>query len=348
MASKPHQAKSFEEEHAEPDELKGCLGCCVMCCFGCLTCCGCRNVVCRKIIFFPPNPPFYKIADEKLLRIPPDLLPHSEVLTEQDTKLMSQAKLARDLDVRVVRLKTSRGSEVCGCYITHPKATDTILYSHGNATDVGMQSYAVETMVINCRVNVFFYDYTGYGWSAQQGQPSPAHVESDCEAAYEYLVETANVPPEKIILYGQSLGSVPSCILAQNHKVKGMVIHSGLASAIRVIKPSIKKSPWFDLFRNCETIKKARCPVFVIHGTVDIAVPFSNGRLLYDNAPMKIDPWWVSGANHNNIEMDFHREYYVRLIKAFEQFTDIQKKGGSGPNGAEYKVPVTKQPKTSL
>jgi len=55
-----------------------------------------------------------------------------------------------------------------------------------------------------------------------------------------------------------------------------MVIHSGLASAIRVIKPSIKKSPWFDLFRNCETIKEAKCPVFVIHGTVDIVIFVKN------------------------------------------------------------------------
>ena len=32
--------------------------CRLLCCFGLITCCGCRNIVCRRLVFFPP-PPMY-------------------------------------------------------------------------------------------------------------------------------------------------------------------------------------------------------------------------------------------------------------------------------------------------
>mmetsp|Transcript_7191 Transcript_7191/g.13332 ORF Transcript_7191/g.13332 Transcript_7191/m.13332 type:complete len:370 (-) Transcript_7191:148-1257(-) len=324
MAHKSDRIDNGANAPEEPPELGGCIGCCMMCCFGCLTCCGCRDAVCRKIMFFPPEPPFYKISDDsKLMRIPLELLPNTEDLSQDDVKRMGQAHFSKRLEVKLVRLKTERRSEIVACHITHPKAKSTVLYSHGNATDIGMQSYAIETLVIACRVNVLFYDYTGYGWSARHDKPAPSHVGADAEAAYTYLVKDAGVPASSIILYGQSLGSVPSCLLAKNHKVKGLVIHSGMASAIRVLKPSIKRSPWFDLFRNVDVIRDAKCPVFIIHGDADKAVPFSNGKALYDNAPMKIRPWWVKGGDHNNIEMDHAREYYQRLIHAFRSFDKV-------------------------
>eukprot|EP00466_Bigelowiella_natans_P002713 jgi/Bigna1/70179/fgenesh1_pg.11_\ len=178
-----------------PDELGGCTGCCVMCCFGCLTCCGCRDVICRKLIFFPPSPPFYKIGEDEakkdivLHRIPLPLLPQTEDLSEEDLKNMTPATLQPSLKVRSVKLKTALNSEIMACHITHPKATDTVLYSHGNATDVGMQSYAVETLVLPCRANVLFYDSPGYGYSPNPGKPSPKHIGADIQPAYDYLVK---------------------------------------------------------------------------------------------------------------------------------------------------------------
>mmetsp|Transcript_18085 Transcript_18085/g.44345 ORF Transcript_18085/g.44345 Transcript_18085/m.44345 type:complete len:361 (-) Transcript_18085:101-1183(-) len=354
---KPIPSQSVNMDGEEAQELGGCTGCCIMCCFGCLTCCGCRNWVCRTLIFFPPNPPFYKLGKDEgkeLLRIPINLLPQTENLSEEDLKLMTPAVLPKPLEVRILKLKTTKNSEITACYITHKSAKDTILYSHGNATDVGMQSYAVETLVLGLRVNVLFYDYTGYGFSANPGRPSPAHIESDADAAFKYLVEKEGVPAKNIILYGQSLGSVPSCLLAKKYRVKGMVIHAGLASALRVLKPSLQKSPWFDLFRNVDNIKMAKCPVFVIHGTADMAVPFSNGKALYDNAPQKIAPWWVKGAHHNDIEMNYARQYYVKLEASFREFRRLQTLSGAEsktPNDAEAKIgsaPIIHQPNTSL
>eukprot|EP00468_Gymnochlora_sp_CCMP2014_P004406 CAMPEP_0167755122 /NCGR_PEP_ID=MMETSP0110_2-20121227/8647_1 /TAXON_ID=629695 /ORGANISM="Gymnochlora sp., Strain CCMP2014" /LENGTH=315 /DNA_ID=CAMNT_0007641071 /DNA_START=206 /DNA_END=1153 /DNA_ORIENTATION=- len=306
----------------------------------------------RQIIFFPPKPPFYKVSPEgKLLRIPLQLLPKDETapLAEDDLKLMVPVAVPNEFSMKITKVKTKRGSTIVICHLTHPRAKrGTLLHSHGNATDIGLQSYGAEQIILACRVNLVFYDYTGYGQSS--GLATPRDVEADADAVYQYLIDSG-VKEEDIILYGQSLGSVPTCYLARKHQVKGLVIHSGLASAIRVIRPELKKSPWFDLFRNVEVIRGAKCPAFIIHGTHDEAVPFSHGKMLYKAAPETIPAWWVRGAHHNNIELDYASEYSVRLLRAIEAFERIQrkrgKKGGDTKQSEEKRVPIVSQPKST-
>lgn len=36
----------------------------LVCCFGCLSVCGCKNVVCRKLVFFPPVPAMYALEEK--------------------------------------------------------------------------------------------------------------------------------------------------------------------------------------------------------------------------------------------------------------------------------------------
>ena len=77
-----------------------------------------------------------------------------------------------------------------------------------------------------------------YGLSA--GKPSPAAVYADAEAVYDhYVTEYGHLSHLPIICYGQSLGSGPSLHLASTPKLKvdGLIVHSGLISALKVIKP---------------------------------------------------------------------------------------------------------------
>ena len=74
------------------------------------------------------------------------------------------------------------------------------------------------------------YDYTGYGKST--GRPAEEQCYADIEAAFQHLTEQLGQSPEKIVLYvaffsvsqhmhstyhryGRSLGSGPTCYLAQ-------------------------------------------------------------------------------------------------------------------------------------
>lgn len=46
-------------------------------------------------------------------------------------------------------------------------------------------------------------------------------IYNDIDTVYDYIVNQLGVKPETIILYGRSLGSGPSCYIAEKRKVGG-------------------------------------------------------------------------------------------------------------------------------
>jgi pimeloyl-ACP methyl ester carboxylesterase len=59
------------------------------------------------------------------------------------------------------------------------------------------------------KVNICAYDYTGYGCSS--GEPNIMDTYADIEAVVDHLVRARGTDPQRIVLYGQSIGSGPSC-----------------------------------------------------------------------------------------------------------------------------------------
>jgi hypothetical protein len=83
-------------------------------------------------------------------------------------------------------------------------------------------------------------------------------------------------PSRQVVVYGQSVGSGPSCFLASREHVAGLVLHSGLTSGLRVLTPS-RALGCFDIFPNVDRIQRVTCPVLVIHGEKDVEVPCEHG-----------------------------------------------------------------------
>lgn len=122
-------------------------------------------------------------------------------------------------------------------------------------------------------------EYTGFGES--NGRiPGEEVLYLDIETVYEYLVDNLGIPSENILLYGRSIGSGPSCFLAEKYKLGGLVLHSGLMSALRVILDLRFTLP-FDKFANIDRMKNIDCPVYVIHGKRDEVVPFYHAIEMY-------------------------------------------------------------------
>jgi pimeloyl-ACP methyl ester carboxylesterase len=131
----------------------------------------------------------------------------------------------------------SAESRIPAFFIERPNAQVTILFSHGNAEDLGMIYDWFNDLARALRVNIMAYDYTGYGKS--NGSPHEYYCYEDIEAAYRYLIEVRRLQPEQIVLYGRSLGSGPSCYLAaktsrEGRPVAGVILQSPLLSAYRV------------------------------------------------------------------------------------------------------------------
>ncbi|KAL2618215.1 hypothetical protein AAZV13_08G232300 [Glycine max] len=172
------------------------------------------------------------------------------------------------------------------------------------------------------------YDYSGYGQSS--GKPSEQNTYADIEAAYKCLVEMYGAKEEDIILYGQSVGSGPTTDLATRlPNLRAVILHSPILSGLRVIYP-VKKTYWFDIYKNIDKIPLVNCPVLVIHGTADDVVDYSHGKQLWEHCKQKYEPLWIKGGNHCNLEL------YPQYIKHLKKFitaieTSSHKKTGSGP-----------------
>ena len=59
---------------------------------------------------------------------------------------------------------------------------------------------------------------------------------------------------DKIVLYGQSIGTVPTIDLASRYEVRAVILHSPLSSGLRVACPDTKKTWCFDVFPSIEKI----------------------------------------------------------------------------------------------
>ncbi|CAI9110656.1 OLC1v1010720C2 [Oldenlandia corymbosa var. corymbosa] len=171
------------------------------------------------------------------------------------------------------------------------------------------------------------YDYSGYGQST--GKPTEYNTYADIDAIYKCLKEQYGVKDEQLILYGQSVGSGPTVDLASRvPNLRGVVLHSPIMSGLRVLYP-VKKTYWFDIYKNIDKIGLIKCPVLVIHGTADEVVDCSHGKQLAELCKQKYEPLWISGGGHCNLEL------YPEYIKQLKKFVLTLGKSKPATNGSE-------------
>lgn len=221
---------------------------------------------------------------------------------------------------QILQLQLTNGSQISAIYLANPKATYTILYSHGNAEDLGTDLNALKDLR-DLGFSVFAYDYNGYGTSV--GTPSESDAYMDVNAAYDYVTGTLKVAPERIIAYGRSLGGAMAVDLASRKPLAGLVIESSFVTAFRVVT-RVPLFP-FDKFRSIDKLKDVHCPVLVIHGKSDGVIPFWHGEKLYQQANEPKMSLWINGAGHNDLLEVAGEKYDIALRK----FRDSLKK----PNG---------------
>jgi len=223
---------------------------------------------------------------------------------------------------------TKRGETIATMYIGCPGSRTMLLFSHGNATDIGCMRDHLIDLSQQLQVNIFTYDYSGYGLST--GKANAHNTLSDIEAAYDYMIKKYPTECNVVILYGQSLGTGPTIYLSRVKRVTGIVIHSGLMSALRVIKP-VPDTRWFDIYPNIDLIKEVKCPVFIIHGTADQEIPVHHGQALASIAPNPYKPYWVEGAGHNNIEVHWREPYLERMRQFVGEMERLEVKRATQP-----------------
>ncbi|KAL6960497.1 hypothetical protein U1Q18_038260, partial [Sarracenia purpurea var. burkii] len=187
--------------------------------------------------------------------------------------------------------------------------------------------------------NIDEYDYSGYGQSS--GKPSEQNTYADIEAVYKCLEESYGVKQEDVILYGQSVGSGPTLDLAVRlPKLRAVVLHSPILSGLRVMYP-VKRTYWFDIYKNIDKIPLVNCPILIIHGTSDEVVDCSHGKQLWELCKEKYEPLWIKGGNHCDLEQ------YPEYIRHLKKFISTVEKSPSQRQASRRSTDQFEQPRRS-
>lgn len=176
-----------------------------------------------------------------------------------------------------------------------------VLYFHGNAGSIAgradrAQYFARQGMG---------YLLPSYRYNAGAGgQPSEEALIADAEAAYDWLL-SRGVAPDRIILYGESLGSGVAVAMAKRRDVAAVILEAPYSSIAEVAQSVYWYMParWLvhDKFDSVDLIGALDIPILVVHGARDRTIPLHFARSLHRAAPEDAEMVILPDAGHADL-----------------------------------------------
>jgi fermentation-respiration switch protein FrsA (DUF1100 family) len=199
-----------------------------------------------------------------------------------------------------VTLTTADGVSLHGWFVPRGENNPVLLYFHGNAGNISHRLMRIG-LFHRMGLQVFIIDYRGYGRSG--GHPSEEGTYLDAKAAWRYLTETRGFDPERIVIFGRSLGAAVAADLAARVRPGALVLDSAFTSLPELGQELYPFLPvkWLARLRypTLERLKEVRCPVLIIHPRHDEIVSLRHGQRLYEAAREPKQLLVVEGS-HNN------------------------------------------------
>jgi alpha-beta hydrolase superfamily lysophospholipase len=200
---------------------------------------------------------------------------------------------------RDVTLVTADGLRLAAWHFPVDSARATVLVAPGNAGNRHLRVPLARALTAR-GLSVLLLDYRGYG--GNPGDPTEEGLALDVRAAREFLLRDAGVPPERLLYFGESLGSAVVAELATEHPPAGLVLRSpftDLASVGSLHYPFLPVR-WLllDKFPTAEHVARVDAPVTVVYGTADSIIPPGQSRAVATAAGAKTVE--VPGADHND------------------------------------------------
>jgi len=163
----------------------------------------------------------------------------------------------------------------------------TVLFLHGNNGNLETRIYKINEFK---DLNLNYLIISWRGFNGNNGAPTEQGLYDDARSAIKWL-EKNNIPKNRIILYGESLGTGVVAEVAQNEKFVAVVLEAPYTSIVDVAKIRYPYLPvnllLKDKFLTIEKMKNISAPVFVVHGILDGQIPVYMGKKVLDEVKSK-------------------------------------------------------------
>lgn len=160
----------------------------------------------------------------------------------------------------------------------------TILFLHGNAGEIADRADRL-AFYQSRGFGTAFLSWRGFGGST--GRPSETGLLLDAKAAYDHL-RARGLPPDRIVLVGESLGTGPAVMSAAANPVAAVILEAPYSAAVDIARLAY---PWLpvgllmkDQFRSRDHIARINAPLLILHGQDDRVIPQGFGRRLFETA----------------------------------------------------------------
>jgi uncharacterized protein len=225
-----------------------------------------------------------------------------------------------------VTLQTDDGVDLHGWFVPG-SGERVLLFFHGNAGNISHRLGSI-AVFNDLGLSVLIIDYRGYGDSA--GRPSEAGTYRDAEAAWRYVTQTRGIAPERIVVFGRSLGGAVAAWLAARTQPGALIVESAFTSV-----PDLGQElyPWLPVrwlsrfdYATREHVAAVRCPVLVVHSRDDEIAPFHHAEKIVAavRGPRRL---LELRGTHNDAHVR-SEEDYIAGVRAFLEETAAPSPGG--------------------
>jgi uncharacterized protein len=238
----------------------------------------------------------------------------------------------RGLSYENVAFRSADGTRLTGWFLpARGKAKGTVIHFHGNAGNMTGHFGYVDWLPF-AGFNLLVFDYRGYGQS--EGRPGREGVYQDSLAAIQYVGTRKDVDPNRLLIFGQSLGGANAIAVVGGENpegVRAIAVESAFSSYRQIVRDKIAQIPILSLLRwplsfvvvtngrspDAVIADIAPIPLLIFHGTHDRVVPYSHGKRLFEKAgdPKALIP--IPEAGHTQA-LHLGNAYRHRLIAFFE------------------------------
>jgi fermentation-respiration switch protein FrsA (DUF1100 family) len=196
-------------------------------------------------------------------------------------------------------LTSTDGCALHGWWHPCERGEGAILICHGNAGNVSHRGDDLLRWAREVNVSALVFDYPGFGKS--EGSPTEAGCYAAAEAAYAWLMDRG-FSPERVLIYGESLGGGVAVELARRKEHRALVLVNTFTSMPDVAERLYPFLPIQPLMRNrfasLAKIGELKRPIFQAHGTADSLIPYAFAERLHAAAPEPKEFLSMPGNDH--------------------------------------------------